>query len=100
MSTTTKTILIVGGAAAGVYILAKALAPKPQQTSFSLFGNGAGVAQGVFSGIGSLVASLTKPSSSSSSSSGPTLPAGFDASNYTVTNNSFYTDANGNFVAG
>lgn len=100
MSSTTKTVLIVGGVAAAAFVLARALAPKPTTASFSLFGSGAGVAQGVLSGIGSLVGSLTKSSSSSSSSSGPTLPAGFDASNYSVSNNSFYTDASGNFVVG
>jgi hypothetical protein len=67
MSSTTKTILLVGGVAAGAYFLAKALAPKPQSTSISLFGSGAGVTQGVLSGLGSWIGSLT-----SSSSSNPT----------------------------
>jgi hypothetical protein len=100
MTTTTKTILIVSGVAAGAFLLARALAPKPTATNISLFGSGAGVTQGVFSALGSLVSSLTKPSSSPSSSSSPTLPYGFDANNYTTSNNSFYTDASGNFVVG
>ncbi|HET7485837.1 MAG TPA: hypothetical protein VFJ64_10755 [Solirubrobacterales bacterium] len=106
MSTTTKTVLIVSGVAVGAFVLAKALAPKPTTTNVSLFGSGgAGVLQGVFSQLGSAIAGLTK-SGSSSSSSGNTpyyahpLPNGFDATNYTVENNSFYTDASGNFVAG
>ncbi len=61
MSSSTKTVLLVGGAAVGAYLLAKALAPKPS-TNISLFGSGAGLAQGVFSGLGSLVSSLTKSS--------------------------------------
>jgi hypothetical protein len=59
MSPTTKTVLLVGGAAVGAFVLARLLAPKPT-TSVSLFGNGAGVSQGLLSGLGSFVSSLTK----------------------------------------
>lgn len=100
MSTTSKTVLIVGGVAVGAFLLARAMAPKQNTTSFSLFGSGsgAGVAQGVFSAIGGLVSKFTAKTPASSTT--PGLPAGFDASNYSVENNSFYTDANGNFVVG
>lgn len=64
MSPTTKTVLLVGGAAAGAFVLARLLAPKPT-TSVSLFGgsSAAGVSQGLLSGLGSFVSSLTKTSS-------------------------------------
>ncbi len=65
MSSSTKTVLLVGGAAVGAFLLAKALAPKATSTNISLFGSGAGLAQGVFSGLGSLVSSLTKSGSGS-----------------------------------
>jgi hypothetical protein len=66
MSPTVKTVLIVGGIAAGAFVVAKLVAPKPT-TNLSVFGNSsaatAGIAQGAIAGIASLFSgnASTKP---------------------------------------
>lgn len=105
MSSTVKTVLIVGGAAVGVFVLLKLLSPSPLAAAYGrqpantgilttngIAGIAAGIA-GIFKGAGS-------SPSSSSSSTGPSVPANFDTSNYTTTSGFEFTDSSGNFVAG
>lgn len=79
MSPTVKTVLIVGGIAAGAYVVAKLVAPKPT-TNLSVFGNSgaatAGIAQGAIAGIASLF------SGNASSSSNPSGTPSTATSNY------------------
>lgn len=82
MSPTVKTVLIVGGIAAGAFVVAKLVAPKPA-TNLSVFGNSsaasAGIAQGAIAGL----AGLFSGNASSSSNPSSSVPAYGSAGNLT-----------------
>jgi hypothetical protein len=84
VSPTVKTVLIVGGIAAGAFVVAKLVAPAPRgATNLSVFGNSsaasAGIAQGAIAGI----ANLFSGNASNSSNPSASVPAYGSAGNLT-----------------
>jgi hypothetical protein len=111
-----KTALIIGGAAVGVYVLFKVLAPKPAlpKAQPSLLTQIIGT--GGLGSVGSALGGLFKGGSGGGSSADNLISApistsgaataadlsreGFNTGNYTAADGFAYTDASGNFVAG
>lgn len=77
---------------------------RAQPTTASTLSTATVAATGLVTAVGRLYSSTANSSSQTSSTSSLTpynpVPEGFDTSNYTVSDNAGFTDANGNFVLG
>lgn len=114
MSDTTKTILIAGGALAGLFVIYRLSSGGSSGLLGSPNANRPTGAAGVIAALSPALAvginNLTRPSTSTTSAAlvsygtgtnqAPSVPEGFDTSNYTTSDGFMYTDSNGGFVAG